>query len=93
MDHVGMDLGKRESQIAILTDDGELINMRIRTERHRLVEVFGRRPKAKKIRSIAVSRGRGWCAFHTASCCRSARFSSANSRCVRQWIVGARSLA
>ena len=24
MDHVGMDLGKRESQIAILTEDGEL---------------------------------------------------------------------
>ncbi|PYM37901.1 MAG: hypothetical protein DME12_21785, partial [Candidatus Rokuibacteriota bacterium] len=44
-----MDLGKRESQIAILTDDGELINMRIRTERHGLVEVFGRRPKAKII--------------------------------------------
>ncbi len=37
----------------------------------------------QKIRSIAVSRGRGWRAFHTASCCRSARFSSANSRCVR----------
>ena len=32
MDHVGIDFGKRESQIAILTDDGELINMRIRTE-------------------------------------------------------------
>src|SRR5439155_17772643 len=37
----------------------------------------------QKIRSIAVSQGRGWRAFHTASCCRSARFSSANSRCVR----------
>ena len=49
MDHVGMDLGKRESQLAILTEDGELINMRIRTERHRLVEMFGRRPKAKII--------------------------------------------
>ena len=47
MDHVGMDLGKRESQIAILTEDGELIEMRLRTERHRLVQVFGRRPKAK----------------------------------------------
>src|SRR5439155_15727122 len=47
MDHVGMDLGKRESQLAILTEDGELINMRIRTERHRLVEMFGRRPKAR----------------------------------------------
>ena len=47
MDHVGMDLGKRESQVAILTEEGELIEMRIRTERHRLVQVFGRRPKAK----------------------------------------------
>ena len=36
MDHVGIDLGKRESQIAILTEDGELINRRIRTERPRL---------------------------------------------------------
>lgn len=47
MDHVGMDLGKRESQIAILTEDGELIDMRIRTERPRLLQEFGRRPKAK----------------------------------------------
>src|SRR5437867_5466590 len=36
----------------------------------------------QKIRSRAVSRGRSSRAFHTASCCRSARFSSANSRCV-----------
>src|SRR3989442_3589484 len=47
MDHVGLDLGKRESQMAILAEDGELINMRIRTERRRLVEMFGRRPKAR----------------------------------------------
>jgi len=47
MEHIGMDLGKRESQIAVLTDDGELINRRIRTERPRLVEMFGRRPQAK----------------------------------------------
>jgi hypothetical protein len=40
----GLDLGKRESQIALLTEDGELINLRIRTERQRLVEMFGRRP-------------------------------------------------
>ena len=37
MDHVGIDLGKRESQIAILTEEGELLNMRVRTERPRLV--------------------------------------------------------
>ena len=47
MEHIGMDLGKRESQMAILTEDGELINRRIRTERPRLVEMFGRRPHAK----------------------------------------------
>jgi transposase len=47
VDHIGIDLGKRESQIAILTEDGEVIDRRIRTERHRLGEVFGRRPKAK----------------------------------------------
>src|SRR3989441_12252778 len=47
MEHIGMDLGTRESQMAILTEDGELINRRIRTERPRLVEMFGRRPHAK----------------------------------------------
>jgi transposase len=47
VDHIGIDLGKRESQIAILTEDGEVIDRRIRTERHRLGEVFGGRPKAK----------------------------------------------
>jgi transposase len=47
MEHSGMDLGKRESQIAILTEDGELVNLRIRTERQRLVDVFGHRPKGR----------------------------------------------
>jgi transposase len=47
MNHVGIDLGKRESQIAILTEEGELLNMRVRTERPRLVEMFGGRAKAR----------------------------------------------
>jgi len=47
VDHIGIDLGKRESQIAIITEDGELIDRRIRTERHRLTEIFGHLPKAK----------------------------------------------
>src|SRR3989449_5093379 len=51
------------------------------TESRQLVHNLDSR--TQKIRSISVSRGRGWRAFHTASCCRSARFSSANSRCVR----------
>ena len=47
MEHVGMDLGKKESQIAILTEAGELIDKRMRTERDRLVAYFKDRPKAK----------------------------------------------
>jgi hypothetical protein len=47
MEHVGMDLGKKESQIAIITEAGELIEKRMRTERERLVAYFKDRPKAK----------------------------------------------
>jgi transposase len=47
MDNVGMDLGKKESQIAIITDAGELIEKRIRTERERLIEFFKERPHAR----------------------------------------------
>ena len=47
MEHVGMDLGKKESQIAIITEAGELIEKRMRTERQRLVGYFKDRPKAK----------------------------------------------
>jgi hypothetical protein len=47
VDHIGMDLGKKESQVAIITEAGELIEQRIRTERVRLEEVFGSRPKAR----------------------------------------------
>jgi transposase len=47
MEHVGMDLGKRESQIAIITEAGELIEKRMRTERERLRQFFSDRPKAR----------------------------------------------
>lgn len=47
MDHIGMDLGKKESQIAILTEAGELIEKRMRTERERLTPYFKDRPPAK----------------------------------------------
>ena len=47
MDHVGMDLGKKECQIAIITRAGELIEKRLRTLRERLWEYFADRPKAK----------------------------------------------
>jgi transposase len=47
MEHVGMDLGKRESQIAIITEAGELVEKRVRTERERLQALFADRPKAR----------------------------------------------
>lgn len=47
MEHVGMDLGKKESQIAIITEAGELIEKRRRTERERLQRFFADRPKAR----------------------------------------------
>ena len=47
MDHIGIDLHKRESQICIETELGEVIEKRIRTDRERFEAVFARRPRAK----------------------------------------------
>lgn len=47
MDHIGIDLHKRESQICIETEQGEVIEQRIRTERERFVAVFSSRPRAR----------------------------------------------
>ena len=61
MEHVGMDLGKKESQIAIITDAGELIEKRIRTERERLIEFFKERPQAKILmESSTISEWVAW---------------------------------
>ena len=47
MDHIGIDVHKRESQICIETAEGEVIEQRIRTERERFAAVLGKRPRAK----------------------------------------------
>jgi len=47
VDHIGMDLGKKESQIAIITEAGELVEKRMRTERERLTQYFKDRLPAK----------------------------------------------
>ncbi len=47
MDHIGIDLHKRESQICIETELGEVIEKRILTDRKRFEAVFARRPRAK----------------------------------------------
>lgn len=47
MEHIGIDVHKKESQICILADGGEVIERRIRTEPARFAEVLGERPRAR----------------------------------------------
>ena len=47
MDHCGIDLHTRESQICIETEVGEVIEKRIRTERERFEAEFARRPRMR----------------------------------------------
>ena len=47
MDHIGIDVHKKESQICMLAEGGELIEQRIRTEPDRFAAVFGTRPRAR----------------------------------------------
>ena len=47
MDHIGIDVHKKESQICILAEGGELIEQRIRTEPERFAAVLGPRPRAR----------------------------------------------
>ncbi len=47
VDHCGIDLGMRESQVAILTEGGEIIDGRVRTDRQHLQEFFRPHPPMK----------------------------------------------
>jgi len=47
MDFIGFDLGKVSSQVCILTEDGELIERRIKTDREHISELLGSRPSAR----------------------------------------------
>ena len=47
MDHIGIDVHKKESQIYILAEGGEVIERRIRTEGERFAAVLGARPRAR----------------------------------------------
>ena len=65
MDTIGVDLHKRESQLCILTDDGELIERRIVTSRARFTEVLGSRPPARTL--LEASTESEWVARHLES--------------------------
>lgn len=43
MEYVGFDLGKVNSQICLITEEGEIVEKRIKTERETLAQFFGQR--------------------------------------------------
>jgi transposase len=47
MEHIGIDVHKLESQLCILTEDGEILERRIRTQRERFATVLAERTPAK----------------------------------------------
>jgi len=62
IDYVGIDLHKNSSQLCILTEDGELIERRIKTDRESFDKLFGERPPARIL--IEASTESEWCARH-----------------------------
>src|SRR5215204_2700580 len=62
MDYIGFDLGKVSSQVCILTEDGELIERRIKTDREHLAELLGSRAPARLL--IEASTETEWVARH-----------------------------
>jgi transposase len=66
MDTIGLDLHKRESQLCILTEDGELIEHRIVTSRERFTAVLGTRPTARVL--LEASTESEWVARHLETC-------------------------
>jgi transposase len=60
MDHIGIDVHKRESQICMLAEGGALIEQRIRTEPERFAAVLGTRPRARIV--IEASTDSEWVA-------------------------------
>jgi transposase len=60
MDHIGIDVHKKESQICMLAEGGELIEQRIRTEPERFAAVLGERPRARIV--IEASTDSEWVA-------------------------------
>ena len=62
MDNIGLDLHKRESQLCILTEAGELIEQRIATTRERFSAVLGARPPSRIL--LEASTESEWVARH-----------------------------
>ena len=62
MDTIGLDLHKRESQLCVLTEAGEIVERRIVTSRERLTAVLGARAPARIL--LEASTESEWVARH-----------------------------
>jgi transposase len=62
MDFIGIDLHKTSSQVCILSEDGELIERRIRSTRANFNEVFAARPRGRIL--VEASTESEWVACH-----------------------------
>lgn len=47
MDFIGFDLGKVASQVCVITQDGELLEHRLKTNREQLAKLLGSRPRSR----------------------------------------------
>ena len=47
MEHIGIDVHKNSCQVCVLTEGGELVERRIKTDRSSLYALFGGRPPAR----------------------------------------------
>jgi transposase len=62
MDYIGIDLHKTSSQVCILTEDGELIERRIKSDGESFDKLFGERPPARIL--VEASTESEWAARH-----------------------------
>ena len=65
MDFIGIDLHKISSQVCILTEDGELIERRIKSDRESFDKLLGERPPARSL--VEASTESEWAARHLES--------------------------
>jgi hypothetical protein len=63
MDYIGIDLHKNSSQVCILTEGGELIERRIKTDRESFDKLFAERPPARIL--VEASTESEWAVRHS----------------------------
>lgn len=62
MNYIGIDLHKTSSQVCILTQDGELIERRIKIDKESFDKLFANKPTARIL--VEASTESEWCARH-----------------------------